>query len=318
MAEVLQVGSCYEWGWRNFGTQYGVTRPQRVNDERSVIVLSQNYKIFEIEYGYHTTINTLRPRQNGRHFPDDIFKCIFLFENVWIWIKISFKFVPKVRNNNIPALAQIMAWRRIGDKPLSEPMMVNLLTYICVTRPQWVNAHLCARGSLHEGQSCISDIINTPLVLRPEYSRRTKQIPCLLMHCHLRPQTINCHGIYSARCMVLVWWGRSLIRQMVKNINTILCFINKNQQVKLSMINSFWCKGVRMSFIKFRGGSIKPLHFTQRNGQDDYLTYLIDSSCTSPPDHFYHKCNFIETVSREGTFCDTVQVPSSAGDIELN
>ena len=33
----------------------------------------------------------------------------------------------------------IMAWRRPGDKPLSEPMMVNLLTHICVTRPQWVN-----------------------------------------------------------------------------------------------------------------------------------------------------------------------------------
>ena len=25
------------------------------------------------------------------------------------------------------------------DKPLSEPMMVSLLTHICVTRPQWVN-----------------------------------------------------------------------------------------------------------------------------------------------------------------------------------
>ena len=32
-----------------------------------------------------------------------------------------------------------MAWRRPGDKPLSEPMMVILLTHICVTRPQWVN-----------------------------------------------------------------------------------------------------------------------------------------------------------------------------------
>ena len=83
-------------------------------------------------------LNTLRPRQNDRHFPDDIFKCIFLFENVWIWIKISLKFVPKVRINNIPALVQIMAWRRIGDKPLSEAMMVNLVTHICVTRPQWV------------------------------------------------------------------------------------------------------------------------------------------------------------------------------------
>ena len=28
--------------------------------------------------------------------------------------------------------------------------------------------------------------------------------------------------------------------------------------------------------------------------------------------------DYIETVSPEGTFCDTVQVPSSAGDMELN
>ena len=43
--------------------------------------------------------------------------------------------------NNNPALFQIMAWRHPGDKPLSEPMMVNLLTHICVTRPQWVNSY---------------------------------------------------------------------------------------------------------------------------------------------------------------------------------
>ena len=83
-------------------------------------------------------INTLRPRQNGRHFADDIFKCFFLNENASISIKISLKFVPKGPINNIPALVQIIAWRRPGDKPLSEPVMVNLPTHICVTRPQWV------------------------------------------------------------------------------------------------------------------------------------------------------------------------------------
>ena len=82
--------------------------------------------------------NTLRPRQNGRRFVDDTFKRIFLNENVRISIKISLKFVPKGPVNNIPALVQRMAWRRSGDKPLSEPMMVSLLTHICVTRPQWV------------------------------------------------------------------------------------------------------------------------------------------------------------------------------------
>ena len=83
-------------------------------------------------------LNTLRPRQNGRHCADDIFKCILLNENVWIPNKISLKFVPKGPINNIPSLVQIMAWRRPGDKPLSEPIMVSSLTHICVTRPQWV------------------------------------------------------------------------------------------------------------------------------------------------------------------------------------
>ena len=69
-------------------------------------------------------INTLRPRQNGRHFADDTFKRIFLNETFRISIKISLKFVPKGPINIIPALVQIMAWRRPGDKPLSEPMMV--------------------------------------------------------------------------------------------------------------------------------------------------------------------------------------------------
>ena len=83
--------------------------------------------------------NTLRPRRNRRHFADDIFKCIFLNENVLNSIKISLKFISRGPINNIPSLVQIMAWRRPGDKPLSETMMVSLLMHICVTRPQWVN-----------------------------------------------------------------------------------------------------------------------------------------------------------------------------------
>ena len=102
-------------------------------------------------------INTLRPRQNGRRFADDIFKGIFLNENVWIPIKISLKFVPEGRINNIPAMVQIMAWRRLGDKPLSEPMRVSLPTHICVTRPQWVNL-LAPRISDCNFIKCVSNL----------------------------------------------------------------------------------------------------------------------------------------------------------------
>ena len=68
-------------------------------------------------------VNTLRPGQDGRHFPDDIFKYIFLNENDRIPIQILLKFVIKGPINNIPALVQVMAWHRTGDKPLSEAMM---------------------------------------------------------------------------------------------------------------------------------------------------------------------------------------------------
>ena len=68
-----------------------------------------------------------------------ILQSTFLNENAWILLKISLKFVPEVRINNIPALVQIMAWRQPGDKLLSESMMVSLLLHIWLTQPQWYN-----------------------------------------------------------------------------------------------------------------------------------------------------------------------------------
>ena len=69
-----------------------------------------------------------------------IFKYIFLNGKVWILIKISLKCVPNGSINNIPALDQIMAWHWLGNKSLSEPMMVSLPTHIWVTWPQWINS----------------------------------------------------------------------------------------------------------------------------------------------------------------------------------
>ena len=84
------------------------------------------------------TIIILRPRQNGRLFADDTFKCVFVDENSWISIDISLKLVSKGPIYNIQTLVQIMASGLVGAMPLSESMMVSLLTHICVTRPQWV------------------------------------------------------------------------------------------------------------------------------------------------------------------------------------
>ena len=113
MAWCHQATSHYlSQGWPRSLSPYGVTRPQWVN--------------------------TLRLRQNGRHFSDDISKCIFFNENVWILLKISAKFVLKVQINNIPSLVKIMTCGLVGLVPLSEPMMGSLPTHICVSRPQWI------------------------------------------------------------------------------------------------------------------------------------------------------------------------------------
>ena len=89
---------------------------------------------------FYIFFNILRLRQNGRHLADNLFKCIFLNENMWIWIKISLKFGPKGPINHIPSLVQIMASCQPGDKPSSE-MMIRLPTHICITQTQWVKFH---------------------------------------------------------------------------------------------------------------------------------------------------------------------------------
>ena len=119
------------------------------------IMLCKNMYVYIITWGtcfpsvsidvceciYRCDLNTLRPRQNGRHFTNDTVSRIFVNENVKISIEFSPKFVQKSPINNIRALVQMMATRRPSDKPLSEPMMASLLTHICVTRLQWINPY---------------------------------------------------------------------------------------------------------------------------------------------------------------------------------
>ena len=113
--------------------------------------------MFENYISENTATSSRGQWGNGRHFADDIFKCIFLNKNAWISTKISLKFVSGVPINDIPALVQIRTWHLPGDKPLSEPIMVRLPTHICITRPQWVKdlstwnhlymyQHICAIG----------------------------------------------------------------------------------------------------------------------------------------------------------------------------
>ena len=84
----------------------------------------------EMEPEYHfgweldCSVHTLRLRENGCHFADNILKYIFMNENLCILIPISLKFVPKRPVDSKSLLVQLMAWHRTGIKPLSELMIV--------------------------------------------------------------------------------------------------------------------------------------------------------------------------------------------------
>ena len=100
-----------------------------VNEEHHWTIYPYMFACGLTHWGWHKMTSTSQTT----------FKCICVNENLWILMKISLNFIQKGWINNIPQLVPIMASRWPGDNPWSEPMMVSLLTHICVTRPQWVN-----------------------------------------------------------------------------------------------------------------------------------------------------------------------------------
>ena len=82
------------------------------------------------------------------------------------WLRFHSRFVLKGPIDNIPALVQIMAWRRPGDKPLSETMMVSLLRHICITRPQWVKPQCLHRIITWCAVHCFSSVHCTQCIVQ--------------------------------------------------------------------------------------------------------------------------------------------------------
>ena len=98
------------------------------------------------------SFNWSPPGQNGRHFADDMFKRIFLNENIWISNKISLKYVPWGLIDNMAALVQIMAWRRPGHTPLFEPMLTQFTDAYMRHWGRWTyvgNSHRSSGPTLH-------------------------------------------------------------------------------------------------------------------------------------------------------------------------
>ena len=123
-----------------------------------LISCSKRYQWFEVSFrnqitlskmvaeisGDISAINSSLPGQNGGHFSNDIFKCIFVNKKFYILIWIPLKFVPKVPIGNKSTLVQVMAWRQIDDKPLPEPVLTQFTDVcICGTPGRWVKRLSC-------------------------------------------------------------------------------------------------------------------------------------------------------------------------------
>ena len=112
--------------------------------------------------------------------------------------KISLTFDPRVRINNLPPLVQILVWRRPGDTPLSEPMMISLLTHICVTQPQWV------KGSC-QGCCAIWDIYKiSQLSNHFEILHIARQRYCHMM-CRIARRLNHSNGYYGRTSFRKIW-----------------------------------------------------------------------------------------------------------------
>ena len=83
------------------------------------------------KFRYPPGLNSSPPGKNGRHFADDIFKCIFVNEKFCILITISLKFVPKGPIDNNIALA----WRRIAIMNNADPIHWHI--YAALGGDEW-------------------------------------------------------------------------------------------------------------------------------------------------------------------------------------
>ena len=131
-----------------------------------------------------------------------------------------------------------MAWHHPGDKPLSEPMVVRLLTHICVTRPQWVNPPSVETGIFqNKVNTMAADALATPLE-----EDKYPFILCGQYHGCWCPgslcrQGISSHGIDHTRQMGTCLSLREDFNSMppqhsetIKNANIFSCFPDYIQQ----------------------------------------------------------------------------------------
>ena len=105
-----------------------------------IITSALIYDLYPGDASTHLALDTMAAILVG-----DNSKCIFLNGNDRIPMRISLKFVPRSSIDNKPALVQVMAWRRIGDKSLPKTMLTQSLG---LNELMWYN-YVAVLGLMH-------------------------------------------------------------------------------------------------------------------------------------------------------------------------
>ena len=150
--------------------------------------------------------NTLRPRQDGRHFTDDNFRCVFLNEYSTILTQISLKFIPKA--------------------PIKPAMLTCSLMHICVTQPQRVKIYKCLACNAIRAFSAVTAKITslwttadkthiTPVNLLYIIMFKIRKIKPNLSSVRQKPKSFcsDCFCLWRLlRVTWIQWWQQDFVR----------------------------------------------------------------------------------------------------------
>ena len=95
-------------------------------------------------------VNLSPPGQNGRHFTDDILRCIFVNSHFVFWLKFHWNLFPMIQL----IIAQHWLRQWLGTSHYLNQCWPSSRTHICGTRGRWVKLllpqwHIESKGNLH-------------------------------------------------------------------------------------------------------------------------------------------------------------------------
>ena len=134
--------------WKGYlNSDISVLKAQLSDTAISVDVIFQCHQTTKLQH-----INTLGPRQNGHHFPDDILKWIFLDDIACILVKISQKFgfddqYSSVGSDNGLAPIRLAYWRLYVLLGLNE--LITKTHYTLTSKTLQPDFHICAHKSIY-------------------------------------------------------------------------------------------------------------------------------------------------------------------------